>query len=104
MQGVEVDLPEPVQLGPMPERGLERVAELGEELLLGQLALLELVERMLAVDALDLRHRLAELLERDPGLVLNRGERLDERSGEHAAEVRDHRGDLIGRAHERQSR
>ena len=61
----------------MPERGLERVAELGE-LLLGQLALLELVERMLAVDALDLRHRLAELLERNPGLVLNRGERLDE--------------------------
>jgi hypothetical protein len=39
-------------------------------------------------------HRLAELLHRDPGLVLDGGEGLDQRRRQHPAEVRDHRGDL----------
>jgi hypothetical protein len=86
------------------ERLLEGVAELAQEVGLGEPSRLELEEGVAAVLLLDPRHRLGQLLERDAGLVLDGGEGLDERRGEHAAEVRDHGRDPARLAHPRQSR
>ena len=63
-----------------------------EEVRLADPPLLELVQGVLALARLDPRHRLAELLERDAGVVLDRGEGLDQRRGQHAAEVGDDGG------------
>ncbi len=104
VERLEVDLAEAVELGPVPELGLQCVAELPQEVDLGELPLLELVERVAAILFLDPGHRLAELLERDAGLVLDGGEGLDEGSGEHPAEVRDDGRDPGRLAHARQSR
>ena len=77
----------------MPELGRELVGELGEEAILGDPPPLELEQRVLALALRDARHRPAERLHRDSGVVLQRGERADERRGEHPAEIRDHRLD-----------
>ena len=75
----------------MAELRLEPPAEVVEELLLGELPALEPEQRVLAVALGDALHSTAELLHRDAGLVLERGEGLDQVVRQDAAEVADHR-------------
>ncbi len=75
------------------ELGLERVGDLTEEVGLGHPAGLEHVQRVLPVALGDRLHRPAERLAGDPGLVLEGGERVDQRGRQDAAEVGDHRPD-----------
>jgi hypothetical protein len=94
VQRLEVDLGELVHLGAVAEGRLQFVRELRKEVDLGDPAALQLEQRVHAVVLLDLAHRLAQCLHGDAGLVLDRGERLDQRTGEDTSEVGDDGRDL----------
>jgi len=80
-----------VHLGPVAKLRLELVGDPLQEQRLGQLPLLQLEQGVAAVALRHALHRRTERLHRDPGLVLEGDERLDQRCGEHAAEVGDDR-------------
>ena len=83
-----------VRVAEGPHLAAELALEAADELVLAQLALLEREQRVLAaVGGRDSRHGRAEVLEGDPGLALVRDERLEQRRGQDAAEVGDHRAD-----------
>jgi len=98
VEPVEVGLPEAVEAGPLADQRLEAVAEDGEEAVLADPAALELEQRVAAVELRGARrHRGAELLERDAGVLLKAREGAEQRRGEHAAEVTDDGADRHGR-------
>jgi hypothetical protein len=75
------------------ELRLERRGDLAEEARLGDPSGLERVERMVAVALGDRLHRRSERCGRDPGLVLEGGERVHQRRRQHPTEVGDDRLD-----------
>ena len=85
VEALEVERAQPREVEAGLEVALDPVAELG----LGDLAALEHEQRVVAVLLGGEAHRLAELLERDAGLLLVGEEALLQRRGEHAAEVAD---------------
>ena len=87
-----------MHLRAVAEQRLEAVGELLQEGDLGDLAALHFEERVVAVGLGGRLHPLAEDLGGDPGLVLEGHEGLDQRRGQDAAEVGDHRLDLVARA------
>ncbi len=88
-----------MQLGAAAQERRQPLAEQVEEPLLADPPALELEQGVCAVELVGPGdHRLAELLERDPVVVLERREGAEQRGREDAAEVADDGTELQGQA------
>ena len=93
MQMLEVALAEPGERHVSSELLGQLSRERAEERLLGHPTGFQLEQRVCPVANRDGRHRLAELLERDSGGILERDERVEHRRCQDAAEIADDRFD-----------
>ena len=101
LEVLEVPLAEPVERDRAAARGGQLLLERAQERRLGDPPRLELEQRIRSLALGDRRHRLADRLERDPRRLHQTGERLEQRRGEHPAEVAD---DRLDPAHRRRAR